>query len=87
MSHVIQNGARQERVILHYILYLGAPNLNTIAHVNKREGHQYSYFILLHTKYVHRDRICMVVNYGQRWIISTNVNHLYKKNTHLISKN
>jgi hypothetical protein len=40
-----------------------------------------------HIKDVHRDRICMTANYGQRWIIFTNVNHLYKKNTHLIPKN
>jgi hypothetical protein len=26
----------------HYIFYLGAPNLDMMAHVNKREEHQYS---------------------------------------------
>jgi hypothetical protein len=36
---------------LHYIVYLGAPNLDTIAHVNKWERHRYSWFVLLlHTK-------------------------------------
>jgi hypothetical protein len=85
ISRTVQN---RNMSFFHYILYLRAHNLDTIAHVNKREGHQYSWFVLLlHTKDVYRDRICMVVSYGQRWIIFTNVNHLYKKNTHLIPKN
>jgi hypothetical protein len=83
MSHDIQNVS-----FLHYICYLGVPNLDIIAHVNKREGHQYSWFILLlHTKDVYRDIICMVASYRQHWIISTHTNYLYKKNTHFISKN
>jgi hypothetical protein len=84
--HMISRTVQNKNVsFLHYILYLGAPNLDIIAHVNKREGHRYSLFILLlHTKDVHRDRIYMVASYGQRWIISINANHLYKKNTHLI---
>jgi hypothetical protein len=73
--------------LLHYILYLGASNLNVIIHVNKWKGHQYSWFVLLHIKCVHRDKIYIVVSYGQYWIIYTNTNHLYKKNTHLIPKN
>jgi hypothetical protein len=87
--HMISRTVQNRNVsFLHCILYLGASNLDTIAHDNKREGHRYSWFILLlHTKDVHRDRICMAASYGQCWIISTNANHLYKKNTHLISKN
>jgi hypothetical protein len=35
ISRKVQN---RNESFLHYILYLGAPNLDTIAHVNKREG-------------------------------------------------
>jgi hypothetical protein len=39
--HMIFRTVQNRNVsFLHYILYLGVPNLNTIAHVNKREGHQ-----------------------------------------------
>jgi hypothetical protein len=41
--HMISRTVQNRNVsLLHYILYLGTPNLDTIAHVNKREGHQYS---------------------------------------------
>jgi hypothetical protein len=41
--HMISITVQNRNVsLLHYILYLGAPNLDIIAHINKREGHQYS---------------------------------------------
>jgi hypothetical protein len=41
--HMISKTVKNRNVsFLHYILYLGAPNLDIIDHVNKREGHRYS---------------------------------------------
>jgi hypothetical protein len=41
--HMISRTVQNRNVsFFQYIFYLGAPNLDTIAHVNKREGHRYS---------------------------------------------
>jgi hypothetical protein len=41
--HMISRTVQDRNVsFLHYILYLRAPNLDTTAHINKKEEHRYS---------------------------------------------
>jgi hypothetical protein len=86
MTHDIQIGAKQERIIL--TLHSLSRDTQFELHRSRQQMKKTSIFLIrTSSSYKRHILIYMVVSYEQYWIISTNINYLYKKNTYLISKN